>query len=469
MSTQAIASGAHVRTPVLARVDARSALAGVLVLALVVRFAGIGSRLSIDDAYSWWVSSAPNASIFLHRLAANENTPPLIYLVLMITPGTSPAWLRVPAAIPGALMALALYFAVAPRLGRRPALLAALAVAVSPYLITYSNLARGFMLADLALLCAVWALLSWRDRPSPWKLVGLFAASTIAVWTEYASVIFVLALLAAELWIGGPRRRPTLVAGALGVLTLAAWIPEIVRGQNQVGLTKLDPLGASPSFQALRDMFVTLAFGEHGGTTSSGGRWVLFAAMLAVGAGGAWVLRRAGAAHDERWRVAIRLLAATALLTVIGYALAAILGVDVFTQRYITIEIPVVAVLAAAAVAELPWRRALPAAAACLLALGVVDFAKRLGGEWEPSLTAVRQEAVSLHARTVLTNTPVVIYYLRSFHPDFDRASNIGPGDAATCARPCLAVDDIRVHAGTLRPITGTPFYIGPFRLTLER
>jgi hypothetical protein len=43
------------------RIDARWALAGVLILALAVRFAAIGARLSIDDAYSWWVSSAPSA------------------------------------------------------------------------------------------------------------------------------------------------------------------------------------------------------------------------------------------------------------------------------------------------------------------------------------------------------------------------------------------------------------------------
>jgi uncharacterized membrane protein len=470
VSTHTIASRSRLRerAPALADLDTRLVLLGLLALALAVRFAAIGSRLSIDDAYSWWISISPNASTFLHRLAANENTPPLIYLVLMLVPGSSATWLRIPAAIPGALICAVVYLALAPRLGRVPALIAALAVAVSPYLITYSNLARGFMLADLALLCALWALLSLPDGETRWKWVGLFAACTVAVWAEYASVIFVVALLLAGLWIGVPRRRPTLIAAGLGLLTLAAWIPEIVRGQNQVGVTKLDPLGASPSLKQLRDMFVTLTFGEHGGTMNSAGRWLLFIGLLAVCGAGAWLLARRWAAHDERWRRTIRLLAATALMTVIGYALAAIVGVDVFTQRYITIEIPVVAALGAAAVAEIPWRRAVPVAVACLLALGVVDFAKRLGGEYEPSLGAERQEAISVHARTVLTNTPVVIYYLRSFHPDFDRPSNLGPGRAATCARPCLAVDDTRVHAGTLRPITGTPFYIGPFRLTLE-
>jgi 4-amino-4-deoxy-L-arabinose transferase-like glycosyltransferase len=471
VSTHTIASRSRLRerAPALAELDARLVLLGVLALALAVRLAAVGSRLSIDDAYSWWISISPTAGIFLHRLAANENTPPLIYLVLMLVPGSSATWLRIPAVIPGALMCAVVYLALRPRFGRGPALIAALAVAVSPYLITYSNLARGFMLADLALLCALWALLSLPDRETRWKWVALFAACTVAVWAEYASVIFVVALLLGALWIGVPRRRPTLIAVGLGLLTLAAWIPEIVRGQNQVGLTKLGPLGASPSLQALRDMFVTLTFGEHGGTMNGAGRWLLFGGLLAVCGAGAWLLAHGWAAHDERWRQTIRLLAATALMTVIGYALAAIVGVDVFTQRYITIEVPVVAALGAAAVAEIPWRWAVPVAVGCLFALGVGDFVKRLGGEYEPSLAPVRQAAISLHARTVLTNTPVVIYYLHSFHPDFDRQSNLGPGRAATCARPCLAIDDTRVHAGTLRPITGTPFYIGPFRLTLER
>jgi len=41
-------------------------------------------------------------------------------------------------------------------------------------------------------------------------------------------------------------------------------VPEIVRGQNQVGLTKLGPQVATPSVTALRDMVATLALGEHG-------------------------------------------------------------------------------------------------------------------------------------------------------------------------------------------------------------
>jgi hypothetical protein len=447
----------------------RLLLGGILLLAIAVRFAGIGSRLSIDDAYSWYAASSPTAHVFLDRLAANENTPPLIYLLLMLMPGSQPFWLRVPAAVPGVLLCAVLFYALRSRLGDRPALLAALAVAVAPYLITYSNLARGFMLADLALLGAVWSLLSLADGETRLKWVALLGCCVVAIWTEYASVITVIALIAGACWAARSRWRPMLLTGALALATLAVWIPQIVRGQNQVGLTKFDPASAEPSLTALRDMVVTLALGEHGGTSSSAGRWLEFAVMVALGVVAALALRRTWAARDARGRGALRILGATALLTPIGYALAALVGVHVFTQRYITIEVPLVAALAAAALSSVKQRALLPAAVVCLAALGFIGVGRRLGGEWEPNLAPMRLAAERDHARTVLTNTPVVLYYLASFRPLFDRPSNLGPGRSGDCLRPCLAVDDTRIHAGTPRPMPGERSQIKPYVLTLKR
>ena len=439
-----------------------------MALALAVRFAGIGSRLSIDDAYSWLAASAPNPHVFLSRLADNENTPPLIYLVLMLMPGSQPAWLRIPAAVPGALMCLVLFLALRPRLGDRASLLAALGVAVSPYLITYSDLARGFMLADLALLVAIWCLLSLAEHETVTKWVTFFAAGVVAVWTEYGSVIAMIALVAAALWIGVPRRRTTVVIGGLAVLTLAAWIPEIVRGQHQLGLTKLNPVSATPSLTALRDVFVTLAFGENGGTSSSVGRWLALAVMLALCGFGYAVLRRGWHQRDPRFRRTVQLLAITAVLTLIGYALAAPVGVHVFTQRYLTFLVPLAAALAGAVLASISRRWVVPVVAVLLVGLGVGNFARRLGGQWEPALEPVRQIAEREHLRTVLTNTPVVLYYLAAWRPIFDRPYNLGPGLAATCARPCLVVDDTRVPGGEPRQASGTNTVVGPYLLTYQ-
>jgi uncharacterized membrane protein len=168
-------------------------LVGIVVLAVALRFAGIGSRLSIDDAYTWLAASSPNAHVFLRRLADNENTPPLIYLLVMLMPGSQPAWLRLPAAVPGVLSCIVVLVALRPRLGVRASLLAALGVAVAPYLVTYANLARGFMLADLALLVVLWCLLSLADHETPGKWVALVAAGTVAVYSEYRSAIVVIA------------------------------------------------------------------------------------------------------------------------------------------------------------------------------------------------------------------------------------------------------------------------------------
>ena len=55
------------------------ALIVVVALALAVRLAGAGDRLTSDEGYSWLVGSAPDVGSFLARLAAFENTPPLFY------------------------------------------------------------------------------------------------------------------------------------------------------------------------------------------------------------------------------------------------------------------------------------------------------------------------------------------------------------------------------------------------------
>jgi hypothetical protein len=342
--------------------------------------AAIGTRLSVDDAYSWLVASSPNGHVFLERLADNENTPPPFYLVLMLVPNFGPAWLRVPAAVPGVLMCLAVWFALRPRIGDRPALLAALAVAVDPYLVTYSNLARGFMLADLALIGAIWSMLSLADRETGVKWLAYVVCGGIAVWTEYASAICVVALVAAAFWVGGIRRRSAAAYGLLPLLTLAAWIPEIIRGENQVGVTKFNPFAATPSLTGLRDVFLTLTFGENGGTANPAARWLIFILILGVAAGGYVIVRRRWNNRSIVYREAGTLIAPTALLTLVGYALASVVGLDVFTERYLTILVPLGAVLGVMAITSVSNHWLVPAASIALLMLGVGNFARqRLG------------------------------------------------------------------------------------------
>ncbi|HWF71922.1 MAG TPA: glycosyltransferase family 39 protein [Solirubrobacteraceae bacterium] len=456
--------------PVLSVIDARFLLAGIVVLAVAVRFAAIGQHWGTDDGYSYLVATSPNVHVFLARLAAYENTPPLSYLVLAVMPTGHSAWMLVPAAVAGTLACGVLYCGLRRWLGTEGALLAALGLAVAPFAVSYSNVSRGFMLADLALLVALWAVLVLSRRESRrWWAVYLLAGG-LAMYTEYDSAIFLVALTATALWLGAPTRRRMAVLGLLPVVAIIPWIPEIVRGQDAVGKTKYATPFSAPTPGTLRELTVSLAFGANGGTSSVLGQWIEFAIILAIGLAAAVALRRTARARGRRWRYTILLLAGTAALTLIGHAIATVVGVQLFTERYLTIMIPLAVALVAAAVVSYGRRGPILAASLALFAAGAVDFGLRYHHQWEPDLRPVRLAALAMHPKTVLTDNPDVVYYLRSLHPQLDRPFNLGPGRAATCARPCLIVDDAASPFGTPRPpVPGPRLTVNTFTLTLER
>ena len=251
-------------------------LAGLVILGGLVRFAAIGSRLHVDDAYTWLVVSQPSVHAFLHALAATENTPPLSYLILTPLPVNNPVWLRLPAVVEGTLLAPAFYLALRGNVPRQVALISALGVAVAPFLISFSDIARGFMLEDLALVIALGAVLrlAAADGAAPgrrrWWVV-FSVAGAAALYSEYSAAVFLIALLLASFWLGRPARLRLALAGAVPFAALIPWIPQILDAEHQIGRTKLNPMFATPSLSAVRDVVVTLAFGENGGTMARRG------------------------------------------------------------------------------------------------------------------------------------------------------------------------------------------------------
>lgn len=450
--------------------DARVLLAGVVVLAAALRLIAIGQHWGTDDGYSWLVASSPNAHVFLARLAAYENTPPLSYLVLALMPTGHSAFILLPAAVAGTLVCAALYLALRRSLGLEVALIAALAVAVAPFHVSFSDLSRGFMLADLALLVALGAVLVLSHRESRrWWGVYLLAG-LVAMYTEYDSAIVLLALTATALWLGAPTRARMAVLGPLPVLAIAPWIGQIVRGEDAVGKTKLATPFSAPSPDTLRELTASLVFGSSGGTSSVAGQWLELALVVALAGAAALVLRRTAVARGRTWRYAIVLIAGTGALTLIGHAVAPVVGIQLFTARYLTILIPLGAALAAAAAVACGSRWLSGAVALGLLAVGAINLGIRYHHQWEPDLRPVRLAAEAMHPRAVLTDNPDVVYYLRALHPELDRPFNLGPGRASSCPRPCLVVDDLTSQFGTPRaPVPGTRTVVGSFSLTLER
>lgn len=507
--------------------DRRLALLGILALAVVVRLAGLGDRLSDAEGYSWLVASAPNAATFFDRLAAYENTPPLFYALLAPLPLTDEAWLRLPALLPALACVPVAYCLVRPMLGTRVALLTALAVAVAPFHVSYSNYSRGFMLAALGLLLAAWAVARLAEgRRARWWWLYL-AGATLALHSEYDALLFLAPLLALPpLWRRG--RQEVIVLGALPLLTLLPLLGAMADGLDQLDVTKLTPPSAPLSPASLRDSLVSLFTGTHGLAGSAAVRALQLALLLgalalaavllwrrpaAAGPGAAEsavagpgaarpdvaqegaarpASRRLAPLGDEQRRIAFWLLVIAPAAAVVLHALASIPGPEIFDSRYLVGLIPFACALLAAAVDALPWRWAMPAAAVCLLALAVAVVAQRHGRELQPDVAPAAALVEASGARSVLTNSPVVAYYLvggEGSEPGvtehtpltavlgttaagaevrLDRPFGLGNEEPAcvppSCPHPLAIVEDARLPGG-VRPGPGAVTPAGPIAI----
>src|SRR4051812_41264152 len=139
------------------------AILGVLLLGgLVLRLVAVGDTLSHDEGYTWIVSSAGSPDAFFDRLGAYENTPPLYYLLTWPLPDAGVAWLRIVSVLAGVGCVAAVWWITRAIASERAALLAAAALAVAPFAVSYSDYARGFVLTDLGLLIALGAAIRRR-------------------------------------------------------------------------------------------------------------------------------------------------------------------------------------------------------------------------------------------------------------------------------------------------------------------
>jgi hypothetical protein len=446
----------------------RLALLGIVALAVAVRLAGLGDRLSDAEGYSWLVASAPSIDVFFDRLAAYENTPPLFYALLAPLPHGDEVWLRLPALLPALACVPVAYCVVRPLLGTRVALLSTLALAVAPFHVSYSNYSRGFMLAALGVLLAAWAVARLAEgRRGRWWWLYL-AGATLALHSEYDALLFLAPLLCLPaLW----RRRgwrEALLLGALPLATLLPLIGEMLRGLDQLDVTKLTPPSPDLSPASLRDSLVSLFTGAHGLAGSAALRALQLAAIVgALALAATWLWRRSGRLArlaDGQREVAVWLFVVAPGAAVVLHAVASIPGPEIFDSRYLVGLIPFACALLAAGVDALPWRWAVPALAAGLLMLAVAVLAQRYDRELQPDLAPATEQIQAAGARTTLTNSPVVAYYLRDLDPRLDRPFGLGndePRCATDCPRPLAVVEDVRLPGG-VRAGPGQPTAYGP-------
>lgn len=302
------------------------AIAGLTLLSAVVRFSTLGRQ-------SYWYDELATVSVLhrsfggmLHAVARSEATPYVYYLLAWLWAqifGFGEAGLRSLSALAGTLMVPVTFAAGAALVSRRVGIVAAAIVAVSPFLVWYSQEARAYAL--FALVAALTMYFFARAlRGDQRSLVGWALAAAVAIATHYFAVFVVGA---EALWLIAHQRRRALLATALPAAVLLAEVPLIVKQRHNGGNLSASPL-AHRVAGIPKDLAVGYSFpAELAGT-------IVAAALIVVGVA---LVRNA---TRERRRAAL-IAGAIATLAVLAPIVVALFGRDyVIARNMIAVVVP---------------------------------------------------------------------------------------------------------------------------------
>jgi mannosyltransferase len=263
-----------------------------------------------------------------------ERSPPLYYLLAWLWSklfGTGAVGLRSLSVLFGTLTVPAAYLAARELASRRAGVIAALFVALNPYLVWYSQEARSYA---LFLLFAAWALYFFaralRD-PSPRNLALWVGASILALGSHYFAVF----LIAAEgLWLiaAFPDRRRAIMAVAATAAVGLALLPLAVAQQ---GRGRSDQFADSPLLARAREAAVNFVASEEPGWLAGSSSVdniqraaAIVGLLLAIAA--VLLLVRRGLPEEKRGAATAATLGAAAF--VVPFALA-VAGLDFVDPR----------------------------------------------------------------------------------------------------------------------------------------
>jgi 4-amino-4-deoxy-L-arabinose transferase-like glycosyltransferase len=249
-----------IREAVRARSRVFWIVAGLTVLAAVLRFATLGVQAYHHDEVV--TASRVLRDGFWHAMEAvgfSESAPPLYYALAwgwtQLT-GTGEFGLRSLSALAGVATVPVAYLLGAELRGRRAGIVAAALVAVNPMLLWYSQEARGYAL--LALLTAAATLYFVRALRQSRDLVLWGVFSALALATHYFA-IFPIALEAAWLLRRSGRRA---LAGLWIVVLAGLLLAPLVL--HQISLGHAEWIGDRSLGHRLWEAGVTFVVGETG-------------------------------------------------------------------------------------------------------------------------------------------------------------------------------------------------------------
>jgi len=171
-------------------------LAALFILGLWLRIFELSRKpLWLDEASSYFMTSQSHIAD-VWTAAFNDHHAPLYFIVLWIVrmAGTDEFWLRMPAAVAGALTIIVVFLLAKELAGEETALIAAALFAVSPYHILYSQEARMYGMAVLFVSLAAYLFFRAIRTRLLYDWIGFGAACAIAFYTHFYTSFAILAL-----------------------------------------------------------------------------------------------------------------------------------------------------------------------------------------------------------------------------------------------------------------------------------
>ncbi len=434
----------------------------VLLVALGLR----AWRLDFESLWFDEVASIREADLPIREILGRFYWPPVYSLIMKPLAGSaaSEVWLRLPAALLGAITVFAFHRSVSRETPEWIAAGTALLLATSAFHVELSQQVRHYTLGIFALwLChlAYRRLLASRD--SSWRRGLLWAGSAAFA---YLSIFLALPLLAVQVAYGfvrlrgTPRRRFGAVVAVLGV-ALSPWLigslAQADRVPNQLRY-------AGGHLEGLADALTKTYFGYLPVP-----EWAAAAGLLALGA-----VLFGGLLRERVHFPAVPFFSYFGLL--FGLALLTAIVSDPY-PRYFTLTLPFFFALLARSLMNFPPRFA-AAILAVLLAISVAETTNQLRGRQHPDWRSVaaRLAEPDFPVCTLVFGMPnmerSVLYYLERDHPEVDVSVHALEGgytlDEAGARKIEREINDIAAERDCLVYVQGFEWFSDPQRMVLQ-